>query len=168
MWRYTFTKKNIDAAKAFLESKTGKEPAFLKKYKGTVKSGTLYLDGKEVIDSTKAETLVRNKVLSGKVPLSRDGLYYFFSKQTVGIRRAVIDNVLKGQRVIRETDNNKPRTTKKPRRVNKKGQISFDLIDVRFKDLGRRALTHIEGEKRRPQIRFHFFMCGSAYILDLL
>jgi len=56
------------------------------------------------------------------------------SKSYYGISRAVIDKVLRSQRVIRETDNNKPTTTRVKRKVHKKGQLEFDLIDIRFKD----------------------------------
>ena len=136
MWRFKFTNASIDKAKEYLKTGTGRKPAFFKSHKGTVKNGKLYLDDLKVVPSEKIHKITRDLVLSGKVPLTRDALYHYLSKQMVGVRRAVIDKVLKAQRVIRETDNNKPKTTRKPRRVNKRGQIAFDLIDVRFADLG--------------------------------
>jgi hypothetical protein len=48
-----------------------------------------------------------------------------------------VDKFLKAQRIIRETDNTQPTTSKKPsRRVNKKGQLAFDLIELNWRDLG--------------------------------
>ena len=134
-WRYQFDQKTVDKAISSLK-KGDKGPPFLQRFKGTVKKNKLYLDDKLVIPREQVKDYLRDQLLSGTVPLSRDGLYYYLSKNVVGVPRAMIDEAVRGQRTIRESDNNKPRTTRHPRRVNSKGQISFDLIDVRFKDLG--------------------------------
>jgi len=155
MWRYDFSKANIEKAIGYVKNKEGPQPSFLKKFKGSVKGGKLYLDGKQVIPSNDSEEFIREQVLSGKVPLTRDGLYYFMNQNFVGVRRAAIDKVLKSQRIVRETDNNKPVQTRKPRRVNKKGQLAFDLIDIRFRDLGFKPrgtdkhLLTLKGKKER-------------------
>ena len=136
MWRYNFSQAAVDKAKKFLNGKLKTGPNFLKKHKGEVKKGNLYLDGREVIPKGKQEAFVRDAVLGGTVPMSRDGLYYHLSKTTVGISRAAIDKILKGQDIIRETDNVQPATKKASRRVLKKGQIEFDLVEINWRDLG--------------------------------
>ena len=137
MFRYNFTKKNVEIAKQFLEGKGKTEPSFLKKFKGAIKENNLYLDDKRVIPKEEAEDYLRERVLSGRVPMSRDGLYYYLqTTNVVGITRAQIDKFLKAQNIIRETDNSQPRTNKTSRRVLKKGILSFDLIEINWKDLG--------------------------------
>ena len=137
MFRYNFNKKNVDNAKQFLEGKVKMEPSFLKRFKGTIKDGKLYLDNKLVVPTEDGEDYLRKRVLSGQVPMSRDGLYYYLkSTDVVGISRAQIDKFLKAQNIIRETDNAQPKTNKTSRRVLKKGILSFDLIEINWKDLG--------------------------------
>ena len=58
MNRYVFNEKTIAAAKKFLKGDAKKEPAFLKKFKGTVKDGKLYLDEKLVVPKEKVETFL--------------------------------------------------------------------------------------------------------------
>ena len=137
MFRYNFNKKNVDNAIKFLEGKGKIEPSFLKRFKGSIKEGQLHLDDKVVVPKEDAEDYLRKRVLSGRVPLTRDGLYYYLqSTNVVGIKRAQIDKFLKAQNIIRETDNSQPRTNKTSRRVLKKGILSFDLIEINWKDLG--------------------------------
>ena len=132
MHRYNYSQENVTNAKKFILKKGDIEPSFLKKYKGTVKNGKLFLDDHEVIPRDKIETTLRNWVLSGEVPLTRDGLYYYIkSKQKVGIPRKLIDEFLKKQRIIRETDNQQPTTTKKSRNIHKKGQFVTPKIRLR-------------------------------------
>ena len=73
MFRYNFNKKNVDTAIKFLEKKGKTEPSFLKRFKGTVKEGQLYLDDKLVVAKEDAEEYLRKRVLSGRVPMTRDG-----------------------------------------------------------------------------------------------
>ena len=137
MFRYNFNKKNVDTAIKFLEKKGKTQPSFLKRFKGTVKEGKLYLDDKLVVAKEDAEEYLRKRVLSGRVPMSRDGLYYYLqTTNVVGVRRAQIDKFLKAQNIIRETDNAQPQTKRTSRRVLKKGILSFDLIEINWKDLG--------------------------------
>ena len=136
LWRFNFTEKSIDKGKKFLKGTNKTEPSFLKGRKGEIKKGHLYVDGRLVVPKTKQETFIRNKVLSGKVPMSRDGLYYYLSKISVGVSRAAIDKFLKAQHIIRETDTLQPRTKRASRRVLKKGQIAFDLVEINWKDVG--------------------------------
>ena len=137
LWRYNFSEKNVEKGKKFVRGINKTEPSFLKGRKGEIKKTKLYIDGLLVVPKEKQETYIRNKVLGGKVPLSRDGLYYYLSKISVGVSRAAIDKFLKSQHVIRETDNLQPTTTKKAsRRVKKKGQIQFDLVEINWKDVG--------------------------------
>ena len=137
MFRYNFNKKNVDIAKQFLEGKGKTEPSFLKNFKGSIKDGQLYLDDKQVVPKEDGENYLRKRVLSGRVPMSRDGLYYYLqTTNVVGISRAQIDKFLKAQNIIRETDNAQPRTNKTSRRVLKKGILSFDLIEINWRDLG--------------------------------
>jgi len=137
MFRYNFNKKNVDTAIKFLEKKGKTEPSFLKRFKGSVKEGQLYLDDKLVVPKEDGEAYLRKRVLSGRVPMSRDGLYYYLqTTNVVGISRAQIDKFLKAQNIIRETDNAQPKTTKTSRRVLKKGILSFDLIEINWRDLG--------------------------------
>lgn len=135
MFRYSFDKTEISKAKKFLKKETDKKPSFLNKFQGSIKKGNLYLENKLVIPKEDAEKFLRKKVLGGTVPLSRDGLYYFLSKNFVGISRKMIDKFLKAQNFIRETDTAQPTSKKASRRVKKKGQLSFDLIEINWDDL---------------------------------
>ena len=136
LWRYNFSEKNVEKGKKFVRGINKTEPGFLKNRKGEIKKGKLYIDGLLVVPKEKQETYIRNKVLGGKVPMSRDGLYYYLTKISVGVSRAAIDKFLKAQHVIRETDNLQPRTKKASRRVKKKGQIQFDLVEINWEDVG--------------------------------
>ena len=55
MFRYNFNKKNVDNAIKFLEKKGKTEPSFLKRFKGSVKEGQLYLDDKLVVPTEDGE-----------------------------------------------------------------------------------------------------------------
>ena len=137
MFRYRFTKNNVDKAIKFLKGSEKKQPAFLKKYKGSVKDGNLFLDDARVIPKEEVESFLRKKVLTGKVPLSRDGLYYYLVKaKYAGVTRAQIDTFLKKQKFIRKTDRLQPTSKKTKRKVKRKGQIAYDLIEINWKDLG--------------------------------
>ena len=135
MNRYRFTEKTISAAKKFIKGDGKREPAFLKRFKGTVKDGKLYLDDKLVVPKEKVETFLRNKIYEGKTPLSRDAAFYWISKNTVGVARKAVDDWLKKQRVIRETDNQQATTTRPKRQVKTKGQLHIDLVEIKWKDL---------------------------------
>ena len=136
MWRYNLSRKNVDKAKRFLKGTLKTEPAILKKFKGTIKKGKLYLNDKLVIPKETEEDFIRSKVLSGRVPMSRDALYYYLNQISVGVSRASIDTFLKAQHVIRETDNVQASTKKASRKVKKKGNIEFDLVEINWKDVG--------------------------------
>ena len=137
LWRYNFSTKNVDKGKRFLKGINKTEPSYLKGRKGEIKKGKLYIDGLQVVPTENVEDYIRKKVLGGRVPMSRDALYYFLSKNAIGVTRAAIDKLLKAQHIIRETDNLQPSTKKKPsRRVLKKGQIEFDLVEINWIDLG--------------------------------
>jgi hypothetical protein len=135
MNRYRFNEKTIVAAKKFLKGEAKREPAFLKKFKGTVKEGKLYLDDKMVVPKEKVDTFLRNKIYEGKTPLSRDAAFYWISKNTVGVSRKAVDDWLKKQRVIRETDNQQATTKRPKRQVKTKGQLHIDLVEIKWKDL---------------------------------
>ena len=135
MNRYRFTEKTISAAKKFIKGDGKREPAFLKRFKGTVKDGKLYLDDKLVVPKEKVETFLRNKIYEGKTPLSRDAAFYWISKNTVGVARKAVDDWLKKQRVIRETDNQQATTKRPKRQVKTKGQLHIDLVEIKWKDL---------------------------------
>ena len=135
MNRYVFNEKTIAAAKKFLKGDAKKEPAFLKKFKGTVKDGKLYLDEKLVVPKEKVETFLRNKIYDGKTPLSRDAAFYWISKNTIGVSRKTVDDWLKKQRIIRETDNAQATTKRPKRQVKTKGQLHIDLVEIKWRDL---------------------------------
>jgi len=142
--RYRFTEKTVKQAKQFLKGDAKTQPNFLKKHKGTIDGGKLKLDGKLVVPKERVEAFLRNKVYQGKTPLSRDAAFYWINKNTVGVSRKAVDDFLKTQRIIRETDNQQPTTKgRKKRRVNKKGQIHVDLVEIKFKDLGDLELDSI-------------------------
>ncbi len=152
MFRYQFTKKNVNQAIKFLKGSEKKEPSFLKKFKGVVKNGLLYLDDKRVIPKEEVEEFLRKKVLGGKVPFSRDGLYYYLIKAGfAGVKRAQIDNFLKKQKIIRKTDKLQPVTKRTKRKVNRKGQICYDLIEINWKDLGFKPKEMIAWEKKQKK-----------------
>ena len=136
LWRFNFSDINVEKGKKFVKGTIKKEPSFLKGRKGEIKNGKLYIDGKLVVSKSKQETFIRNKVLTGTVPMTRDGLYYHLSKISIGCTRAAIDKILKSANIIRETDNVQPSTKRAARRVHKKGQIEFDLVEINWQDLG--------------------------------
>ena len=135
MFRYNFSAKSVKQGIDFVQGKQKAKPSFLTGRKGSVKKGRLFINDKEVIASGKVESFIRDKILSATVPLARDSLYYFFQQKYINVPRAKIDKILKAQSVIRETDNRQPTTTQKKRKVHKKGQLSFDLVEIKFKDL---------------------------------
>ena len=135
MNRYIFTEKTITQAKNYLKGKSKTQPSFLKKYKGEVKGKYLYLEGKPVIQDGKEEAYLRNLILKGKTPLSRDSAYYNIAKKVVNISRQKIQNFLKKQRIVRETDNQQATSKRGSRQLNKKGNLHYDLIEIKFKDL---------------------------------
>ena len=136
MFRYRFTESKIKQAKEFIKTEKGTQPSFLKKFKGTIKKNKLYLDDKLVIPPKEVDAFLRKKILSGNVPLSRDGLYYFLSKTYAGVTRGAIFKFLKAQKMIRKTDKMQPNTKRTKRKVKRKGQIAYDLIEINWKDLG--------------------------------
>jgi hypothetical protein len=133
--RYRFTEKTVTQAKNFLKGTAKTQPNFLKKFKGEVKKNRLFLDGKLVVPKEKVDAYLRNRIYKGRTPLSRDASYYAISRDSVGISRAAIDKFLKGQRIIRETDNQQATSKRGSRKVTKKGQLHYDLIELKFKDL---------------------------------
>ena len=158
MYRYNFSDKNVNDAIRFLKGVGGKqaEPPFLKKHDVHVKNNKLFIDKREVIPTKHQVSFVRNKILSGEVPLARDSLYYFLQQKYINVPRAVIDKVLKAQNVVRESDSRQATTTRKKRNVFKKGQLSFDLIEIKFIDLPFEvADPDIEVEKG------YFFSCAD-------
>ena len=137
MNRYNFNKITINKIKAYLKDDSKPKPSVLNKYSAKLKNGKLLLGGRELIALEDIDTYLRKLVTSGTVPLTRDGLYYYLSSRVAGISRMKIDNFLKKQRVIRETDNAQP-TNKKTvsRRIHKKGLLEYDLIEINWDDLG--------------------------------
>ena len=133
--RYKFNEATVAQAVKFLKGTGKRQPAFLKKFKGTLKEGKLHLDGKRVIPKEKVETYLRDRIYKGATPLSRDSAFYAIHMDTVGVSRKQIDLFLKKQRIIRETDDQQPAVRKKGRRVLKKGQLHLDLVEIKFDDL---------------------------------
>ena len=117
MNRFNFTEKKITAAKKFLKGDAKTEPSFLKRFKGTIVKGRLHLDGKQVIPKEKVEVYLRNRIYAAKTPLSRDAAFYWIQKDSVGVSRKAVDNFLKKQRIVRETDNQQATTKRKKRQV---------------------------------------------------
>ena len=139
MNRYKFTHKTIDEAKRYLKTKKGVQPNFLKRFTGSVKKGKLFLNDLQVVPKSEVESTLRKEIYDGKVPLARDTAYYYLQKKYAGIPRKTLDDFLKKQRIIRETDNAQPTTKHKSRRVNTKGQLHVDLVEIKFKDLPNRG-----------------------------
>jgi len=135
--RHRFTVKTVLQAKNFLRGTAKKKPAFLEKYKGTLKKNNLHLDGKLVVPKEKVDSYLRNRIYRGKTPLTRDAAFYAISKNAVGVSRSAIQTFLKKQRVIRETDNQQATSKRGSRSVHKKGQLHYDLIEIKMKDLPR-------------------------------
>ena len=133
--RYKFTKATVTQAVKFLKGTGKRQPNFLKKFKGTLKDGKLHLDGKRVIPKEDVESFLRERIYKGGTPLSRDSAFYAVHRDTVGVSRAQIDLFLKSQRIIRETDDQQPAVRKKGRKVQKKGQLHLDLVEIKFQDL---------------------------------
>jgi hypothetical protein len=133
--RHTFTQKTVVQAMKFLTGKAKTKPNFLNKYKGEVKKRRLFLDGKLVVPAEKVEQYLRARIYNARTPLTRDAAFYTISKDAVGVSRKKIDDFLKKQRIVRETDNQQPQTKRKSRKVTKKGQLHFDLIELKFRDL---------------------------------
>ena len=135
MNRYNFTDERIKALKKYVKKPEGRKPVLLNKHEATIQKGKLYLDGKQVIPKNKVEETLRRKILSGQIPLTRDAAFYWLSKKYVGLSRKAVDDFLKKQRIIRETDNAKAKTTATNRKVNKKGWLHLDLVEIKFSQL---------------------------------
>ena len=136
MWRYKFTDKNIDKAIKFLKTEKGKSPPFIKAaFEPKVKDGKLFLKDKEVLLPSKIEKTLETLVKSGKVPLTRDSLYAALQRDYVNIRRSTVDDFLRSQSWITDTANKKPKKTLSWR-VKKFGEIEYDTVVVKWKDLG--------------------------------
>jgi hypothetical protein len=133
--RHTFTQKIVTQAINFLKGTAKTKPNFLNKYDGKVKKKRLFLDDKLVIPKEKVEQYLRTRIYNARTPLSRDAAFYAISKDAIGVSRAAIDRFLKKQRIVRETDNQQATSKRGSRNVTKKGQIHFDLIEIKFKDL---------------------------------
>ena len=173
MNRYNFTEKNVTAAKKFLKKTAKTEPSFLKRFKGTLVKGRLHLDGKVVIPKEKVEVYLRNRIYAAKTPLSRDAAFYWISKDTVGISRKAIDNFLKKQRIIRETDSQQASTKHKKRQVKTKGQLHIDLVEIKLnqlhfkpdtgKDIGHSKMSEEEKAEGESDVnKGYFFGCVDA------
>ena len=135
MNRFRFDEKSVAKLKAHLKSPSKPVPRALKRFKGEVRKGKLYLDGKEVVPREKVDTYLRKLILDGETPMTRDAAYYWIQKNTAGIARAAIDDFLKKQRIVRETDNQQPTTKRQKRRIKQKGTLHVDLVEIKFKDL---------------------------------
>ena len=122
MNRYNFTEERIKALKSYVKKPEGRKPVVLNKHEATIQKGKLYLDGKQVIPKNKVEETLRRKILSGQIPLTRDAAFYWLSKKYVGLSRKAVDDFLKKQRIIRETDNAKAKTTATNRKVGEAGE----------------------------------------------
>ena len=133
--RYRFTDKTVKQAINFLKGTAKTKPNFLTKFKGELKKNRLYLDGKKVIPKEKVEVYLRRRIYEAKTPLSRDAAFYWISKDAIGVGRAAIDKFLKSQRIVRETDRQQATSKRGSRKVHKKGQLHYDLIELKFKDL---------------------------------
>jgi len=133
--RYRFTDKTVSQAKNYLKGTAKTQPNFLKKFKGEVKKNRLFLDGRLVVPAEKVESYLRKRIYEATTPLSRDGAFYWIQKDSIGVSRAKIDSFLKKQRVIRETDNQQPRSKRGSRKVTRKGNLHYDLIEIKYKDL---------------------------------
>ena len=133
--RYKFTKATVTQGVKFLKGTAKRQPNYLKGRKGTLKDGKLHLDGKRVIPKEDVESYLRERIYKGATPLSRDSAFYAISRDVVGVSRAALDKFLKSQRIIRETDNQQPSVRRKGRKVNTKGQLHLDLVELKFKDL---------------------------------
>ena len=169
MFRYKFTKKNIEQAKKYIREGTGPQPSFLKKYKGTIdkKKKTLLLDEYTVVPREAVNSVLRKWVLGGTVPMTRDGLYYYIQTQKiVGIPRQMIDDFLKKQRIIVATDNDQPSTKKKGRSVHKKGILAFDLVEINWKDLGFKPkdmkIKQVKKDKKKSNTDGYIFTMADS------
>ena len=138
MNRFRFTNKKINLIKKYLKSPSGKKPRLLQRYPDTkFTNNKLIVNDHTVIPHEDVEKFLRKITLSGTVPLTRDGMHYYLQKSKIaGVGRAAVNNFLKKQRIIRETDRAQPVSTKKKRAVKRKGHIGFDLIEINWKDLG--------------------------------
>jgi len=133
--RHTFTQKIVTHAINFINGSAKTKPNFLNKYEGKVKKRRLFLDGKLVVPKEKVEQYLRARIYNARTPLSRDAAFYSISKDAIGVSRAAIDRFLKKQRIVRETDNQQATSKRPSRKVTKKGQLHYDLVEIKFKDL---------------------------------
>ena len=157
MNRYVYTTANVKQAIKFLKDSDTTPPTFMKRYKGTTKNGKLYLDGKRVVQTEQVATYLRTLVLGGKVPLARDSLFYFISRSVVGVSRDAVEKFLKSQHIIRETDNRQNKIKHASRAVKKKGQLSYDLIEINWLDLG-----FLPSDKNIEKDSGYIFACVDA------
>ena len=169
MNRHRFTDASVSKLKQYLKKPEGKKPNVLNKYEGTIKRGRLYLENKEVIPQERVDQYLRKKIYDGRTPMTRDGAFYWLSKHTVGLSRSRIDKFLKKQRIIRETDNQQATTKRPPRRVNTKGRLHVDLVEVKLDQLKKNielpkfAKKPNEEEKDEQDVKKgYFFGCVDS------
>jgi len=66
--------------------------------------------------------------------MSRDSAFYRIAKDVVNVSRKKIDTFLKRQNIIRQSDRQQATSKRGSRKVTKKGQLHFDLIEVKWTD----------------------------------
>ena len=135
----------------------------------------MFLEDKEVVPKEQIDKYLREKIYDGTTPMTRDAAYHWLMKNTAGLSRANIERFLKKQRIIRETDNANPTTKRPARRVNTKGRLHVDLVEIKFKDLpfdpivpkrtGWNKLSleeKAEGDEEGDIVKGYFFGCVDS------
>ena len=82
MFRYRLTNTILTKIRDYLKDNTKEKPSILSKHTASIRNGKVFLGDKEAVPIEDSEKKVRDLVLSGKTPLSRDALFYFLSKES--------------------------------------------------------------------------------------
>ena len=146
--RVKFTQAKIASIKKQIEA--GKPPKWCPD--ATVRGGTLFIDGKEVVPQNEVEKWLRARVYGdSKISLSRDSGYTdHIARETLGISRRRWFDFLKKQDV-HQRYSVRPKTQKYPgQKINRKGTVQIDLVEEKFYNL--RGLDSLYDHLRRQSL----------------
>ena len=139
MNRFTYPRKTVDAAIAFLKHKKGVPPAFIDKFPGqySVKRGKLFGGELRVIPTEKRNDFLREIVYGKKseYPFGRDSLFSILKGEVLNVSKRDIEAFLNEQKPLIQRRSRPPKQKRDfIRQVRKPGQLSIDAAYIRRED----------------------------------
>ena len=156
MNRFTYPRKTVDAAIAFLNKK-GVPPAFIDKFPGqySVKRGKLFGGELRVIPTEKRNDFLREIVYGKKseYPFGRDSLFSILKGEVLNVSKRDIEAFLNEQKPLIQRRSRPPKQKRDfIRQVRKPGQLSVDMVYIRREDfeivLGKGTGHYMRGDKK--------------------